>query len=171
MYKKIILLIFIVLSTTKSYAKTIEDFEHKAAIPIDDFQFIDGNKNIHSLNDYKGKVVLVNFWATWCKPCVKEMPALSKLKKMLSGFNVELLPISIDYKGIKVVDEFYKEHKIKNLKTYLDKKGSSFKKLKLMALPTTLIINKDGDEVARILGEIDWTNKKVKKYLIKLSGD
>jgi thiol-disulfide isomerase/thioredoxin len=168
MSKKIIFLLFFTLSFKTSFAKGLTEYEHEAPKEIQDIQFYDKNNSIHSLNDYKGKVVLVNFWATWCKPCVHEMPSLSKLEEKLSGLNIEILPVSIDFKGIEVVEEFYKEHNINNLESYLDKNGDSFKNLKLYALPTTIILDKEGMEVARVLGDIDWSTDEVSDYLIKL---
>ena len=172
MYKKIVLFIFIiVLSSQKVIAKSLADYEHKEPIAINDIQFVDENNNINSLNDYSGKVVLINFWATWCVPCVQEMPSLSKLHDNISGLNAEVIPISVDFKGIDAVKKFYTDTNIKNLYIYMDNNGESFQALKLLALPTTIIVNKDGFEVARVYGEFDWSTKDVKNYFIKLSSD
>lgn len=170
MYKKIILFLFVILSSAESFAASITDFEHSKPLAVNNIQFVDANNNIHSLNDYRGKVVLVNFWATWCKPCVDEMPSLSKLQESVSGLGIEVVAISLDYKGISAINDFYKEYGITNLAPFLDTKGAAFKAMELKALPTTLILNKNGEEVARVLGDLDWADKQAKDYLVALLG-
>jgi thiol-disulfide isomerase/thioredoxin len=169
MIKIIIIFTTFSLISSQSFARGIEDFEHDTPVFVKDIQFIDENIAINNLNQFRGKVVLLNFWATWCKPCVDEMPALSRLQENVEGRDVKIIPLSIDYKGIEAVQEFYKTNEIKNLPTYLDRNGTGFKAFELRALPTTIIINKKGQEVARVLGEIDWSGKDVKDYLIRLT--
>ena len=130
---------------------------------------MDKNKDVVSLNDFSGKVVVLNFWATWCRPCVAEMPSLDKMARSLEGRNIVVIPLSVDYKGVDVIKEFYNQNKINNLNIYSDERGRSFKSFNLKALPTTIIINKEGSEVARVLGEIEWNSSEVKEYLRELS--
>lgn len=151
------------------FAGGLEGYEHKKPIKTKNITLFDDQRTIHNLNDFRGKVVLLNFWASWCVPCVREMPSFSSLQESIEGRDIVILPVSIDYKGIEAVNEFYKKHEITNLPSYLDEKGKAFRSMELKALPTTLIINKLGMEVARVLGEIDWSDKEVKEYLYKMS--
>jgi thiol-disulfide isomerase/thioredoxin len=171
MIKKFILIAVSMLISSPAFAVGIKSFVHDTPLPLKVIEFSDDEKAIHNLNEFKGKVVLINFWATWCKPCVNEMPALVQLAKNLEGQNVVMVPISIDFGGMPVVKDFYSQYHITNLPLYVDDKGKSFKAAELKALPTTLIVNKSGMEAARIMGEIDWTSKEVEDYLIKLSID
>ncbi len=166
--QKVTVFLISVLFAGQAFALGIRDFELASPIPVKDIEYTDSNKNNHNLNDLKGKVVLVNFWATWCIPCVKEMPALAALAKSFEGKDVVVLPLSIDYKGEEAVKEFYASQGIRGLPVYIDEKGRGFKTFGLQALPTTIVINKDGLEVARILGEIDWTGDEVRQYLLEL---
>ena len=168
--KKIIPFLFACLVCFSANATSIGAFEHASPLKLKNIDFTGGDGYIHSLNEYRGKVVLLNFWATWCVPCVKEMPALAELQKNMEGRDFVVLPISVDYKGIEVVKSFYKNYGV-DLPAYIDSKGKSFRKFELKALPTTIIVDKSGDEVARILGEIDWNSNESKRYLINLAAE
>ena len=169
MLKKITLIFGILFAAQASYAKTIEDFEHETPRDPGIIQFVDEDKTIHSLDQYRGSVMVLNFWATWCVPCVKEMPDLDKLSVKTNKNNIKIVPVSVDFKGLEVVNEFYKANNIENLPAFLDEKGKAFKNLKLRALPTTLIIDKKGMEVARVLGDISWNREEVEVYLNNLA--
>lgn len=167
--KKITAFLFIILAPILTNAEeSIAKFIHEKPIEVADINFYDSQQNIHSLNDYKGKVVLVNFWATWCAPCVEEMPSLSQLKNASKGRDVDIIPISLDYKGVPAVQKFYKQQGIENLEAYIDEKNVAFKSLGLRALPTTLIIDRSGHEVARVYGSIDWNSRAVKDYIFSI---
>ena len=169
--KSILIFMFILLiSVQKSFAIDFEKFTHKNPIAIQDVKYLNQNKQPSELSDLRGKVIVLNFWATWCAPCVKEMPLFDSLttkiaEKGLSN-KIEILPISLDFKGVETVEDFYKENKIENLPVFVDKKGESFRKFSLKALPTTVIIDKKGLEIARILGEMQWDSDAVIDYLI-----
>ncbi|MCE3233489.1 MAG: hypothetical protein K0R98_1746 [Rickettsiaceae bacterium] len=168
MLKKSLIILTLLFTSSPSFGKEINDFLHDPT-PVSNIQFTDDQKVIHNLNDYLGKVVLLNFWATWCKPCANEMPSLSRLQENLTGHDVVLIALSLDYQGLAEVKDFYKKHEISNMRIFLDQKGQSFKAFKLGALPTTIVIDKSGKEVARVLGEIEWDSKEVKDYLVKLT--
>jgi thiol-disulfide isomerase/thioredoxin len=109
-----------------------------------------------TLASFKGKAVLLNIWATWCPPCRKEMPSLDRLQSIKQSQNFEVVALSIDGGGIDQVRPFFKEIGIKNLKMYFDKPGTSMSALKILGLPTTLLIGADGHELARWVGPKEW---------------
>jgi len=114
--------------------------------PVAALDFDDGEGQARSLADFKGKVVLLNIWATWCIPCRKEMPALDRLQAILGGPDFEVVPVSIDRGGRDTVAKFYAEAGIRNLAMYIDASGQAVRTLGAVGLPTTLIINRGGDE-------------------------
>ena len=103
------------------------------------------------LNDFKDKLLIINFWATWCAPCREEMPSLDKLSSEKNFNNLEILPINVGSEKISKSKIFFEEVGIKNLKIYHDIDMKLPNKLLLRGLPTTLLINKKGEEFARIL--------------------
>lgn len=161
--------VFLCLFSLSALAEGIADFQLPQPRAVKDVKFVDDQGSINTLNDFRGKVILLTFWATWCVPCVEEMPSIAKLQASLEGRNIKIIPLSVDYQGSKIVADFYKEQQITNLPIYQDRKGESFKLYELRALPTSLIINKEGKEVARVMGAIDWSGKDVRDYLVALS--
>lgn len=123
-----------------------------------------------TLADFRGKLVVLNVWATWCAPCRAEFPRLDHLQAEMGGADLAVLALSVDLGGRKQVDRFYDEIKVKNLAEYLDPSGESAKTLGLRGLPTTLILDRQGREVARIEGEVAWDGPEVKALLQKLIG-
>lgn len=124
--------------------------------PLQAIQFVDGEGKSGSLSDFHGKSVLLNIWATWCVPCRKEMPALDHLQAALGGPNFQVVPLSIDRGGTDVVRKFFAEIGIKNLEMYLDVSGDATRKLSVVGLPTTLIIDREGREIGRLIGSAEW---------------
>ncbi len=171
MIKKLLFFTILSFYYQSALAVDLTKYQHEAPIPTKSLTYFDETNAIHNLNDYVGKVVLLNFWATWCKPCIAEMPEFAKLKKDLEGRNVEIIALSVDYKGASEVVEFYKKHNITGLPVYNDDKGKAFKAFDLKALPTTVILNKEGLEIVRVLGEVSWDTKEVRDYLIEISKD
>ena len=121
-------------------------------------------KNVN-LVDYKGKLVILNFWATWCAPCREEMPSLDTLQSNVNLNNLKVLPINIGQEKIKKSEDFFKELKIKNLNIYFDPTVNLAKKFLLRGIPTTILINKNGKEFARIIGSINFNDKKFINWL------
>ncbi len=109
--------------------------------------------------------LIINFWATWCAPCREEMPSLDKLSSEKNFNNLEILPINVGSEKISKSKIFFEEVGIKNLKIYHDIDMKLPNKLFLRGLPTTLLINKKGEEFARILGSVDFEDKKLIKWL------
>lgn len=124
--------------------------------PAPEITFSDATGNTLRLADFKGKVVLVNLWATWCAPCVKEMPALDRLQAKLGGADFTVLALSIDREGLAKVQPFFAANKIGALAPYLDPGGRSPAQFGARGLPTTLLIDRDGTVVGRQEGAAEW---------------
>lgn len=134
-----------------------------------DFRLPSKNGTV-TLSGLKGKVVLINFWASWCPPCVQEMPALEALKKRMSGSDFELLAINVEEEGWQGVDEFVKRTGI-SMKILLDQRGETAAKYGTFRLPESFLIDKNGIIVKRYLGGRDWIAPlvlvEIKKYVVK----
>jgi len=128
---------------------------------VADFSFADGAGAPRSISAYRGKVVLVNFWATWCGPCIKEMPALASLQTKMAGLPFEVLALSQDRGGAAVVKSFYDQQKITNLKVYLDQGGRAGSSLGLRGLPTSVLVDASGREVMRLEGTANWDDTAI----------
>jgi thiol-disulfide isomerase/thioredoxin len=152
--------------------KTGQLIETKPARPVPELTITDlAQEQPASLAPYRGKPLIVNLWATWCGPCVKEMPSLSKLAEALKSQGVAVVAISEDRGGKFVVDPFLKEHAISGLDIYLDKTMSTGKALKgSTILPMTVMIDADGNEVGRVFGDRDWDSPESRAEIIKLFG-
>ena len=139
-----------------------------AATP--DVQFATGEGATASLDDFAGQVVLLNFWATWCAPCVREMPALDRLQAALGGDRFQVVALSSDRAGAEAVAPFYDEHGLAELPMYLDPEGAVGRAFGIRGLPTTVLIDSQGREVARKEGPAEWDSPDIKKVLSSMTG-
>ena len=164
------LIIFIYLITT-SYSYTVEKPNidnlviNKNLKTYDEIVFKDENQKNIDLANYKGKLLILNFWATWCVPCREEMPSLDLLQSDLRLNNLKIFPINIGQEDLLKSVNFFKELSIKNLDIYYDPAVTLAKKFSLRGLPTTILIDKEGKEFARIIGSIDFSNKEFINWL------
>jgi thiol-disulfide isomerase/thioredoxin len=128
--------------------------------PLDlpEFTFLTEDGATESLQDFAGKIVLLNIWATWCVPCREEMPALDTLQGKLGGKDFAVVAVNIDKGGAAKAANFLKEIGVTRLPLYTDPDGKLFFTLKTVGMPTTLIIDRDGREIARLVGPADWAS-------------
>ncbi len=141
-------------------ASTLAAFiKHPAPKDIAAFSFADGKGAPLDLSHWKGKVVLLNLWATWCAPCRKEMPELAQLQKLLGSNDFEVVAISEDLKGAEASAAFLKDSGAENLALYVDPKMTALSALQSIGMPTTVLIGRDGKEIGRLLGPADWASK------------
>ena len=127
--------------------------------------FKDENQKDINLEDYKGKLVILNFWATWCAPCKEEMPSLDNLQTNIDLSNLKIFPINIGQENLAKSELFFKKLNIENLDIYLDPPITLAKKFSLRGVPTTIFFNKEGKEFARVIGSIDFDNKEFINWL------
>jgi len=118
--------------------------------------FVDGDGRDLTLADFRGRVVLLNVWATWCAPCREEMPTLDRLQAQLGGDDFHVLPLSIDRAGLEPVRRFYEEIGIRHLGLYLAEDIRAMLAFAVIGLPTTLLIDRQGRERGRLTGPAEW---------------
>lgn len=134
---------------------------HEQPRVLKSFKFIDGDLKATSLEDFRGKFVLLNIWATWCGPCRTEMPTLERLQKILGGPDFEVVALSIDNEGVPVVKQFYKELGIEALRVFVDPTMKAPLDLNVIGVPTTLLLDREGREIARYAGPAEWDSPEV----------
>ena len=130
-----------------------------------DVIFMDVNQKNVNLDDFKGKLVILNFWATWCAPCKEEMPSLDNLQVNTRLNNLKIFPINIGQEDVAKSKFFFEELNIKNLNIYIDAPTTLAKKFSLRGIPTTILFNKEGKEFARIMGSIDFNDEEFINWL------
>src|SRR5216683_1561701 len=119
---------------------------------LPDIGFVDGDGRAASLANFRGRVVLLNLWATWCVPCRREMPALERLQARLGGAEFIVLPLSIDRGGLPPVKHFYEELGLQALGIFVDQSGAAMRELATPGIPTTLLVDRQGREIGRYIG-------------------
>jgi len=132
--------------------------------PAPEVSFTDLKGNWVALADFKGKLVLVNLWATWCQPCLKEMPSLERLQAKLAG-KMTVAAVSQDRAGGKLVNPFVAEQKLQGLKIYLDPKGDVARAFEVRGLPTSIVLNRAGRVVGKVEGPAEWDADKMMAVL------
>ncbi|MEZ5933095.1 MAG: TlpA disulfide reductase family protein [Alphaproteobacteria bacterium] len=134
---------------------------HDEPIPLPPISFQSERSVVTTLGDYAGKVVLLNLWATWCGPCRAEMPTLDRLQALLGGSEFEVLALSLDRGGADKVRAFYRELDLRNLSIYIDPAASAQRQLRVVGIPTTLLIDRDGRELGRLSGPAEWDSPEM----------
>ena len=162
------LIIFIFL-LSNCFAEEVFDLKNivinKELKKYDDLRFLDDKSEEIKLKDYHGNVILLNFWATWCAPCKKEMPSLDILQTHKSLDNLKIFAINVGQDDVDKASNFFKDLKIQNLELYFDSSITLAKTFRLRGIPTSILINKEGYEFARIVGSIDFEDPKFIDWL------
>ena len=132
-----------------------------SAVPKDipEIEFVTDDGTATSLDAWRGKVVLLNLWATWCGPCRKEMPTLDRLKAELGGAEFDVVALSVDRGGLEKPRKFLQEIKVRHLRLYNHSSGKVTSALKVIGMPTTLLINAQGQQIGRLVGPAEWDSK------------
>ena len=138
---------------------------HKVPKTYDNIIFLDKKDQKININEFEGKLLILNFWATWCEPCKEEMPSLDNLQANPEFNNLKIFAINVGKENLKKVNNFFKILNIKNFEPYFDAPISLAKIFSLRGVPTSIFINKNGEEFARIIGFIDFDNKKFIDWL------
>ena len=162
-------LIIFVLFISSSHAGEI--YDHKNIVVYQELKkhekitFLDHKKKELNLDDYRGKLILLNFWASWCAPCKEEMPSLDSLQVHKQLLNLKMFPINIGQDSLEKASNFLNGLGVKNLDLYFDSKTNLAKKFELRGIPTSILLNKDGHEFARIVGSIDFNDENFIRWL------
>jgi len=141
----------------------VEAIDPPQAAP--ELAFLDHKGHTTNLADFHGRVVVFNLWATWCPPCISEMPALDRLASRLAEEPFSIVAVSLDREGKRVVDAFYQRAGLTTLLQYFDPRGRVAKDLGTSGLPATVVIDHEGREVGRLSGSIDWSSPEALSYL------
>ena len=162
------LIIFIFLASN-SLAQEVVDIKNlvinKELKKYDGLAFLDDKNEQLNLNNYQGNLILLNFWATWCAPCKEEMPSLDSLQANKKLSNLKIFPINVGKDSIEKSSNFFDDLNIKNLNIYFDSPITLAKKFQLRGIPTSILINKDGLEFARIVGSINFEDEEFIDWL------
>ena len=160
--------IFLIFSSFAGEAADIKNLIiNKELKKYDSLTFLDDKSNELNLSDYRGNLIILNFWATWCAPCKEEMPSLDLLKVNENLDNLLIFPINVGQDSKEKSETFFKNLKIRNLNIYFDSQITLAKKFGLRGIPTSIFFNKNGEEFARIVGSIDFGDKKFIDWLKK----
>ena len=161
---------FIIFS---SIAQTNEDVPlnniaiYETPKPISSIIFEDFSGDEINLNNYLGKLIIINFWATWCAPCREEMPSLDSLYQDNNFKNLQVFAVNMEQPNTRKTKKFFSTLNIKKLEIFFDRNLNFVKEFKLRGVPTTILINKESEEFARIIGEVNFQDKKFVKWLSK----
>jgi thiol-disulfide isomerase/thioredoxin len=138
--------------------------------PVPELTFLDAEGNEVSLADFQGDVVVLNLWATWCAPCRREMPSLDRLQAKFGGDGLEVIALSLDRGDVAKVRAFFDELKISHLAVYQDPQARAGRELEAPGLPTTIVIDRSGQEVGRLLGPAEWDSEEALAVIKALIG-
>ena len=138
---------------------------HEAPRELPALRFVGGEQNAVALSDFRGRTVLLNLWATWCPPCVDEMPMLDALQRALGGPDFEVVALSVDRGGAAPIRAFYERIGVQRLDVYVDPSAMALDELGTVGLPTTLLIDAQGREIARLTGPAVWDSPAMIAFL------
>ena len=165
----LIIFIFLITNVLAEELPNIKNIIiYKVPKTHDNVIFLDKKDQKININKYKGTLLILNFWATWCEPCKEEMPSLDNLQANPELNKIKIFAINIGKENLEKVNKFFMNLKIKNFEPYFDSPTTLAKTFSLRGVPTSILINKKGQEFARIIGSIDFADKNfinwIKKY-------
>ncbi len=165
----LIIFIFLITNVVAEELPGIKNIViHKVPKTYDNVIFLDKRDQKININEYKGSLLILNFWATWCEPCKEEMPSLDNLQVNPDLDKIKIFAINISKENLEKVNKFFINLNIKNFEPYFDSPITLAKTFSLRGVPTSILINKEGQEFARIIGSIDFEDKNfvnwIKKY-------
>ena len=162
-------LILFIFLTNNVLANDVSEIKniviHKDLKVYDNVIFLDKNDKKINIKEFNGSLLLLNFWATWCEPCKEEMPSLDRLQVNQHLSNLKIFAINISQESKQKVDSFFEDLNIKNFDPYFDSPTTLAKVFSLRGVPTSILIDKDGKEFSRIIGSIDFDDKKFINWL------
>ncbi len=169
--KKLTFILGLFLASTLAFGASAQQrfALHDKPREIADVRFVDEAGKKMSLSDFKGQVLLVNIWATWCPPCVKEMPTLDRLQGEIGRDQLKVLTLSIDRAGVPAVRSFFDKIKVTNLDIHVDSTMLAATALGAFGLPATLLIDREGRELGRLVGPAEWDDPAMIAFLRELT--
>ena len=141
----------------------------KERSPVPEQSFMNGEAKELRLGDFEGQVVLLNFWATWCAPCRKEMPTLSALQEEFGGDSFQVVTLATGRNSPAGIAKFFDEAGISNLPHYQDQKQALAREMGILGLPISVLIDPDGMEIARLIGDADWHSDSARDIIRTLT--
>ena len=164
----LIIFIFLITNVVAEELPGIKNIViHKVPKTYDNVIFLDKKDQKININESKGNLLILNFWATWCEPCKEEMPSLDRLQVNPELDNIKIFAINIGKEKLNKVNKFFVDFNIKNFEPYFDPPATLAKKFSLRGIPTSILINKKGQEFARIIGSIDFEDKNFVNWFKK----
>jgi len=164
-----LVIITYLLSSSFAYSIGLPDIKniiiHKEKKKINNVEFFNSESKKVSLNEFNSNLVIINFWATWCAPCKEEMPHLNNLKLKDEFKDIEIIPINIADEELKKSIKFFEDLNINNLEIFYGSSMDLAKEFKLRGIPTTIFVDKEGFEFARVIGFVDFENKAFLDWL------
>ena len=164
----LIIIIFLITNDAAEDLPGIKNIViHKIPKTYDNVIFLDKKDQKININESKGNLLILNFWATWCEPCKEEMPSLDRLQVNPELDNIKIFAINIGKEKLNKVNKFFVDFNIKNFEPYFDPPTTLAKKFSLRGIPTSILINKEGQEFARIIGSINFEDENFVKWIKK----
>ncbi len=162
----LVIFIFLISNTFANETPNIKNLIiNKELKEYTNLTILDDQNNQLNLSDYKGNILLLNFWATWCAPCKEEMPSLDLLKLNKDLNNLKIFPVNVGQENVKKAKKFFDDMNIKNLNLYFDENINLTKKFALRGIPTSIFLNKNGKEFARVIGSLDFNEENFIEWL------
>jgi thiol-disulfide isomerase/thioredoxin len=143
---------------------------HEEAKPVPAIELVDAEGGAQSLEQYRGKVVVLNFWATWCAPCRKEMPSLDRLQAELGGEDFAVVTVATGRNPVPAIRKFFADNGIENLPVLRDPQQALAREMAVLGLPITVILDREGNEIARLQGDAEWDSDSARAIVQALVG-